>query len=386
MKRWDLFACLVLAFTASTAAETPSENSFSAAAESGTAAAEENSNLQDLNNTAFSFESEAEAKKQSAISRLNEAALYGVADNVHVYRDDLFEDAGWYVGATQPDISHIDAYGRDVMQELGLHEPLDAVNRAINATKDDGRRLEYSMRAQSMKSMGRDTAQDWMGFFGEIYRDNIRAAYKEGLEAGGEEEAVSNGDLLADQFASARRLGRAVTEKKKREAREAEKKAREEEEARIRSEEEYKERKLNNTILTVSLSVIGVIVGAYPLFLLCKASRRWNYEQWAAALAVVLLGLAVFAAVFPWWLRLPYGFYLFLRVIVAVLAAWQAARSLIEKRHPLLFLLPACLCLIYQPLVKIPFERETWLWLNAASVFVLIIGARRKKDNAENDA
>ncbi|MCD8070779.1 MAG: hypothetical protein LUE08_05255, partial [Akkermansiaceae bacterium] len=235
--------------------------------------------------------------------------------------------------------------------------------------------------------MGRDTAQDWMGFFGEIYRDNIRAAYKEGLEAGGEEEAVSTGDLLSEQFASARRLGRAVTEKKKREAREAEKKAREEEEARLRSEEEYKERKLNNTILTVSLSVIGVIVGAYPLFLLCKASRRWNYEQWAAALAVVLLVLAVAdSANFPRWLDLPYGFYLFLRVIVAVLSAWQAARSLVEKRHPLLFLLPACLCLIYQPLVKIPFERETWLWLNAASVFVLIIGARRKKDNVENDA
>ncbi|MCD7798391.1 MAG: hypothetical protein LUG84_03145 [Akkermansiaceae bacterium] len=364
MKRWALFACLVLAFTSSTAAA--EANTF-------------------ISSTAGESEKERESVNQ-ALKTFNEAALYGIDENIqsHYYNPRPF--SGWYAGPTDPDISYLDAYGRDVMQELGLHEPLDAVNRAINATKDDERRLEYSMRAQSMKSMGRDTAQDWMGFFGEIYRDNIRAAYKEGLAAGGEEEAVSTGDLLADQFSSARRLGRAVTEKKKREAREAEKKAREEEEARLRSEEEYKERKLNNTILTVSLSVIGVIVGAYPLFLLCKASRRWNYEQWAAALAVVLLGLAVFAAVFPWWLRLPYGFYLFLRVIVAVLAAWQAARSLMEKRHPLLFLLPACLCLIYQPLVKIPFERETWLWLNAASVFVLIIGSRRKKNDAENDA
>lgn len=350
MKRWALFVCLVLAFTSSTA-----------------------------------------EKEYSYIQNLNQAAIYSLDQEA---RDQYNSTRGRYnheffVGDTPDsrDIRGLDLYGRDVMQELGLHEPLDAVNRAINATKDDGRRLEFSMRAQSMKSMGRDTAQDWMGLFGEIYRDNIRAAYKEGLEAGGEEEAVSNGDLLSEQFASARRLGRAVTEKKKREAREAEKKAREEEEARIRWEEEYKKEKLNNTILTVSLSVIGVIVGAYPLFLLCKASRRWNYEQWAAALAVVLLVLAVAdSANFPWWLRLPYGFYLFLRVIVAVLAAWQAARSLVEKRHPLLFLLPACLCLIYQPLVKIPFERETWLWLNAASVFVLIIGARRKKNDAENDA
>ncbi|MCD7797787.1 MAG: hypothetical protein LUG84_00040 [Akkermansiaceae bacterium] len=319
-------------------------------------------------------------KVKERMQLLNKAAIFELDSTIKEY------DVPYYGFQTGSKDSHFDLYGRDVMQELGLHEPLDAVNRAINATKNEIRKHVYIGWIMAMKDIGHNSAQDWMELFGEIYRDNIRAAYKEGLAAGGEEEAVSTGDLLADQFSSARRLGRAVTEKKKREAREAEKKAREEEEARLRSEEEYKERKLNNTILTVSLSVIGVIVGAYPLFLLCKASRRWNYEQWAAALAVVLLGLAVFAAVFPWWLRLPYGFYLFLRVIVAVLAAWQAARSLMEKRHPLLFLLPACLCLIYQPLVKIPFERETWLWLNAASVFVLIIGSRRKKNDAENDA
>ncbi len=347
IKRLALFACLVLTFTSSTAEK-------------------EYSYIQNLNQAAlYSLDQESREQYNSTRRRYNHS---------------------FYVGESSEEIRGIDAYGRDVMQELGLHEPLDAVNRAINATKDEFRKHVYIGWVMAVKAIGHNSAQDWMELFGEIYRDNIRAAYKEGLEAGGEEEAVSTGDLLADQFSSARRLGRAVTEKKKREAREAEKKAREEEEARIRREEEYKKEKLNNTILTVSLSVIGVIVGAYPLFLLCKASRKWNYEQWAAALAVVLLGLAVFAAVFPWWLRLPYGFYLFLRVIVAVLSAWQAARSLIEKRHPLLFLLPACLCLIYQPLVKIPFERETWLWLNAASVFVLIIGSRRKKDNAENDA
>ncbi len=355
MKRWDLFACLVLAFTSSTAGES---------------------------------EEEGESVNQ-ALKYFNDAALFGLSENLEkefVYNNEPRPYTGWHVNRHHPDISHIDAYGRDVMRELGLHEPLDAVNRAINATKNEVRKHVYIGWVMAVKAIGHNSAQDWMGFFGEIYRDNIRAAYKEGLEAGGEEEAVSTGDLLADQFSSARRLGRAVTEKKKREAREAEKKAREEEEARLRSEEEYKERKLHNTILTVSLSVIGVIVGAYPLFLLCKASRKWNYEQWAAALAVVLLVLAVAdSANFPWWLDLPYGFYLFLRVIVAVLSAWQAARSLVEKRHPLLFLLPACLCLIYQPLVKIPFERETWLWLNAASVFVLIIGARRKKNDAEND-
>lgn len=320
-------------------------------------------------------------KAEERMQLLNKAAIFELDSTIKEY------DVPYYGFQTGSKNSHFDLYGRDVMQELGLHEPLDAVNRAINATKNEIRKHVYIGWIMAMKDIGHNSAQDWMELFGEIYRDNIRAAYKEGLAAGGEEEAVSNGDLLSEQFASARRLGRAVTEKKKREAREAEKKAREEEEARIRWEEEYKKEKLNNTILTVSLSVIGVIVGAYPLFLLCKASRRWNYEQWAAALAVVLLVLAVAdSANFPWWLRLPYGFYLFLRVIVAVLAAWQAARSLMEKRHPLLFLLPACLCLIYQPLVKIPFERETWLWLNAASVFVLIIGSRRKKDNAENDA
>ncbi len=79
------------------------------------------------------------------------------------------------------------------------------------------------------------------------------------------------------------------------------------------------------------------------------------------------------------WLDMPYGYYMFLRLSVAAYAVFCFIQHLHSpSRHRELFLiLSAGLFLLYQPIIKVPFDREIWQWVNLATVGVVYTLTRR---------
>lgn len=124
--------------------------------------------------------------------------------------------------------------------------------------------------------------------------------------------------------------------------------------------------------------------------------RGWSFTRWACFLTVFLLGVAVAGGGYSFlWKNysLPYGYYILLRLSVAGLSVWLVYSAVIRKFHPLLILLPCFLSILYQPLVKITFEQETWLWINLATMPLLVfltVGAdrleRKKSLSEQTDA
>ena len=131
-----------------------------------------------------------------------------------------------------------------------------------------------------------------------------------------------------------------------------------------------------------NLSGVGVVglIAIITLFLvvrLIRSIRRgWSFTRWACFLTVFLLGVAVVGGGYSFlWKNylLPYGYYTLLRLSVAGLSVWLAYSAVVRKFHPLLILLPCLLSILYQPLVKVTFEQETWLWINLATMPILVL-------------
>lgn len=125
-------------------------------------------------------------------------------------------------------------------------------------------------------------------------------------------------------------------------------------------------------------SVVGIIIIVTLLLavrLIHSMRRGWSFTCWACFLTVFLLGVAVMGGDYDFFWKnysLPYGYYTLLRLSVAGLSAWLVYCATIRQSHPLLILLPVLLSILYQPLVKITFEKETWLWVNLATMPLLV--------------
>lgn len=130
-------------------------------------------------------------------------------------------------------------------------------------------------------------------------------------------------------------------------------------------------------VMAVILSTLGVLVVLFLLFRMVRSMRKgWSFTRWACFLVVLLLGVAVVGGDYDFLWKsysLPYGYYTLLRLAVAGLSAWLACQAVIYKSHPLLILIGVLLTILYQPLVKITFEKETWCWINLATMPVLVI-------------
>ncbi len=127
----------------------------------------------------------------------------------------------------------------------------------------------------------------------------------------------------------------------------------------------------------VILSTLGISAVLFLLFRMVRSMRRgWSFTRWSCFLVVLLLGVAVMGGGYDFlWenYSLPYGYYTLLRLAVAGLSACLACQAVIYKSHPLLILIAVLLTILYQPLVKITFEKETWCWINLATMPVLVI-------------
>ena len=81
------------------------------------------------------------------------------------------------------------------------------------------------------------------------------------------------------------------------------------------------------------------------------------------------------------WLDMPYGYYMFLRLAVSIYAGYLFITHLDQKdspQHELKLILAAALCILYQPLLKVPLERDIWQWVNLATVGVVYLIPPRK--------
>lgn len=83
-----------------------------------------------------------------------------------------------------------------------------------------------------------------------------------------------------------------------------------------------------------------------------------RYLCWAAA-ALLLIAL----------LKLPYGYYQFLRVVVCLVGIIAAARLYAVGQVPLA-VAAALAAIIFNPIAPLHFDRETWMYLNAAGAAV----------------
>ena len=90
-----------------------------------------------------------------------------------------------------------------------------------------------------------------------------------------------------------------------------------------------------------------------------------------------MAALLCFAAV----ANLPYGFYKILRWVVCGVSIALACQSHERGRVNWVWIF-ALFALIFNPLFRIPFEREVWRVFNVLAGVALIVGSRgRKKDD-----
>ena len=163
-----------------------------------------------------------------------------------------------------------------------------------------------------------------------------------------------------------------------------------EQEKEIQREEEQTAA-FRQLVMTIIGSTLGALAVLFLLFRMVRSMRQgWSFPRWACFLTILLLGVAVTGGDYEFlWKNysLPYGYYTLLRLTVAGLSAWLACQAVICKSHPLLILIAVLLTILYQPLVKITFEKETWCWINLATMPVLVILTAtidRREDELEN--
>lgn len=84
---------------------------------------------------------------------------------------------------------------------------------------------------------------------------------------------------------------------------------------------------------------------------------RLPLPVWAVPLVLLVV------AVGPW----PYGYYGFLRLVVCASAAYAAYALLSASQRPWLAWTFVGLAILYNPIFRVHFERETWSVINVVS-------------------
>lgn len=84
---------------------------------------------------------------------------------------------------------------------------------------------------------------------------------------------------------------------------------------------------------------------------------------------------ALLLAVFP----LPYGYYQLLRLVTFGLMAWYAVASWSNKRTKLVIGLSALLAALYNPFIRVHFDRDTWSAINVLTATIVAVLARSNR-------
>ena len=85
-----------------------------------------------------------------------------------------------------------------------------------------------------------------------------------------------------------------------------------------------------------------------------------------ALVGIILLGVALG--------DMPYGYYTFLRLALCPIFAWLAYRSAVAGGNVLPWILGAA-ALLYNPIIRVHFPRETWEIINVISIILLVVAA-----------
>ncbi|WP_370176897.1 DUF6804 family protein [Alteriqipengyuania sp.] len=88
-------------------------------------------------------------------------------------------------------------------------------------------------------------------------------------------------------------------------------------------------------------------------------------------LGLVLAGACVVALV-DW----PYGYYQLLRLAVTIYAGWTAWVA-IENKQKMTAWVFGITAVVYNPILKLPLDRDTWSAVNLVTALVVIIGLLR---------
>ena len=90
---------------------------------------------------------------------------------------------------------------------------------------------------------------------------------------------------------------------------------------------------------------------------------------WIAPAAMLLLAL----------LPMPYGYYVLLRLVVCLAGGWLAWRLLSADREAIAgWLLVGCV-ILYNPVIRVPLEREVWMAVNLLTAGLFWWAGRRRR-------
>ncbi len=88
-----------------------------------------------------------------------------------------------------------------------------------------------------------------------------------------------------------------------------------------------------------------------------------RYAFTAVACALLLLAL----------LRMPYGYYTFLRIFVSFWGICYALVCLSTDKGKHIAIIPICLVILYNPVIPIYLKRDTWEVLNLVTIPAMLI-------------
>jgi len=81
----------------------------------------------------------------------------------------------------------------------------------------------------------------------------------------------------------------------------------------------------------------------------------------------------------------PYGYYLLLRFVCFAAFVFFAVNCVLSDAHPAWTWVFGFFAILYNPILKIPLDRETWLGANACTLILLaasLVKLVRKKEGA----
>lgn len=87
-----------------------------------------------------------------------------------------------------------------------------------------------------------------------------------------------------------------------------------------------------------------------------------------AAAAVLLVAAA----------PLPYGFYMLVRIVATIVFAWAAVVS-VQRKNITLATVFGLTAVLFNPILKVPFDKEVWMVLDILAAVLLIVTMRKIK-------
>ena len=94
---------------------------------------------------------------------------------------------------------------------------------------------------------------------------------------------------------------------------------------------------------------------------------------------IYIVSAMLFIAIAP----LPYGYYTLLRLVTTGLFIW-AAIIISERKSKYLIWLFILFALLYNPIIKIHLEKETWGFINIISAIFLLSVKSKIKESSKN--